>query len=320
MRWIAVLFLAVFGFAELMAAEAKEPSCLPANIVPKIARDAMWPQTPPHPLPTVTASYEISNANRTGHLRKAAEHLRAAGLNSLADHIRGLSYDPGDGKLPENPGSAKAPAQVMFHIKILELEKEKLRQLDFNFSNSELHDGKRPPIHVGILAALREDGVVQALRQDGLARVIAEPKLVTAIGRPAQFRSGGEIMLWVPGPDGKLVQRPRHCGTSVKLNPRLSDKNDLRLEIRLEHSQVDRTKSVLVAGKKIPGIRVRQIQTGLEMKWGQTVFLSDLEQESPALAGKPTGSTSTAIVSTVILVKAEAIEPMVAASSATSAR
>ena len=316
MRWVAVLFLAVFGFAELRAAEANEPNCPPANIAPRVVHDAMRQQPPvPHPLPAARGSYKISDANRIAHLRKAAEHLRAAGLNSLADHIRGLSNGPSVVETPIAPGVTTAPAQVMIHIKILELEKEKLRRLDFEFSNLELHDGKRQPVHVGILDALQEDGVVQALLQDGLARVIAEPKLVTTIGKPTKFRSGGDVMLWVPGPDGKPVQRPTHCGTSIELNPRLTDTNDLRLKMSLKLSEVDEKHCTIVGGKKCPGIHLRHVETCMEMKWGQTVVVSGLEQESPALDGKPAGS-----VSTVILVRAEAIEPISTASSARSAR
>lgn len=308
MRWIAVLLLSFLGIAELMAAEANKPSCSSVQITPT---GAIQQQPPlPRPVPAATGSDKNSDANRSAHLRKAAEHLRAAGLNSLAEHICGLLYEPSVAKSPEEPGLTKAQTQVLFHIKILELEKEKVRKLGFDFSKTQLFGGKGQPVQVGIFDALREDGLVQALRKDGLARVIAEPTLVTVIGRPAHFHSGGEVMLWAPGPDGKPVQYPKRYGTCVDLYPQLNDKGRLRLDMRLEHSEVDEENGTIVAGKKNPGIRERSVDTALEMNWGQTVVLSGLEQESHAFADEKTGPASVATVSTVILVTAEAIEPL----------
>ncbi|OHB80824.1 MAG: hypothetical protein A2W31_19000 [Planctomycetes bacterium RBG_16_64_10] len=128
---------------------------------------------------------------------------------------------------------------------------------------------------------------------------------MTVIGRRARLQSGGEVLLWNIGPDGKLVQRPEHYGTHVDVVPRLTDKHDLRLELRFEYSEVDRTRTVLVAGKENPAIRKRVVVTALDMKFGETFALSGPSQ---AAGGGETGSASM-----VLLVTAEAVEPTAAA-------
>jgi len=204
-----------------------------------------------------------SGADRIDHLRKAAEHLQAAGLNSLADHIRGLSHTASAGGPSKDRRFMTLASQVLLHIKLLELDREKIRRLGLDFSPAQPLAGL--PVW---------NDLVEALSQDRLARVLAEPTLVTVIGRPAHFCSGGEVPIWDIGPDGKPVQRPERYGTSVDFIPRLTDKRDLRLELRLEHSELDRTKTVLVAGKENPVIHKRVMGTALQMKFGETFALS----------------------------------------------
>ena len=185
--------------------------------------------------------------------------------------------------------------QVLLHIKLLELNQKDLRRFGSGFSQTQLLQG---------LPVL--DGSVEALRQEGLVRVLAEPTLVTVMERPARFRSGGEVKLWDIGPDGKPVQRAEHLGTCVDFVPHLIDKHDLRIELRVEVSELDRTKTVFVAGKENPAIRKRVADTTLEVKLGET---SALTCPVRTVGGGKIDPTSTDIV---LLVTVEAVEPMAA--------
>ena len=153
--------------------------------------------------------------------------------------------------------------QVLLHIKLLELNQKDLRRFGLDFSQTQLLQG---------LPGL--NGSVETLREEGLVRVLAEPTLVTVMERPARFRSGGEVKLWDIGPDGKPVQRAEHLGTCVDFVPHLIDKRDLRIELRVEVSELDRTKTVFVAGKENPAIRKRVVDTALEVKLGETSALT----------------------------------------------
>jgi hypothetical protein len=295
MRWPAALFVPVLGIVGLLIAEADEPVDPSAQAVPTVAHDATPRQPPvPYPVPLATVSDKNSEADRIDHLRQAAEHLQAAGLNSLADHVRGLSTAPVAVEPSNNSGFINAPVQqVLLRFKLLELDEENLRRLGLDFSQTQILNG--PP---GL------NGLVDAFRQDGLVRVFAEPTITTILGRQAQFRSGSEVLLWSIGPDGKPVHRPEPYGTHVECVPRLIDKRGLRLELRFEYSEVDRGKTVLVAGKENPAIRKVVVDTALDIKFDETIALSCT---LPGGAG-PTGSALM-----VMLVTAEAVEPIAAA-------
>ncbi len=190
----------------------------------------------------------------------------------------------------------EAPVQqVLLHIKLVELTEENLRRLGLDFSQAQLLQGL-PDLN----------GSLEALGKEGPIRVLAEPTLVTVMERPARCRFGGQIKLWNLGPDGKPAERAEHVGTCVDFVPHLIDKRDLRIELKVEVSEVDRTKSVFVAGKKNPAIRQRVVDTALEVKLGET---SALTCPMHAVGGARIDPTSTVIV---LLVTVEAVDPMAA--------
>lgn len=184
--------------------------------------------------------------------------------------------------------------QVLFQIKLLELPSEQLRRLDIDF--------RQPQI---LKAGSDLNGLVETLGKNGPVRVLAEPKLVAVIGRPTFFSSGGELLLWRTGPDGKPVQRPEFYGTRFELVSRAVGDGDLRVELTLECSDVDAAKTIVVAGKANPAIRKRSVNTTLTMKFGEVVALSGLLQHAD-------GGAAGDATATMLLISAEAVEPMAA--------
>ncbi|MHB0956166.1 MAG: hypothetical protein ACYC6N_30045 [Pirellulaceae bacterium] len=180
------------------------------------------------------------------------------------------------------PVSVVPVQQVLLHIKLLELNQENLRRLGLDFSQTQLLQG---------LPGLNHS--VEVLRKEGQVRVLAEPTLVTVMERRARFRSGGEVKLWEIGPDGKPEQRAEHLGTCVDFVPRLIDERELRIELRVEVSEVDCTKTVVVAGKENPAIHKRVVDTALRVKLGE---ISALSCPVHTVGGAEIDSASTVIV------------------------
>ncbi len=219
---------------------------------------------------------------RARHLREAAAHLQAAGLGSLADHVRGLSAARPAAESPQEADRWRpheAATSVLLAIKLVEIDEDKLA--GFAFDPAQLPLGGATPEKpfsrgqpslkvVGPEANLR--GIVEALRKAGHARVLSEPTIVTLAGRPASFRVGGEIPLWALDPEGKPILRGERYGTAVDFLPQLGSSGNLRLHLRCEFSEVDRTQTVLVAGKQNPVILRTCIDTPWEMKPGQTLI------------------------------------------------
>jgi hypothetical protein len=178
------------------------------------------------------------------------------------------------------PGE-NGPQQVLLSIKVVEVDEGKLKRLGFDFSLSPSLIAISQRECAGVLPVTttlgpddKLSGVVEALRKEGLARVLAEPTLVTVSGKPADFRAGGEIPLWGEGMDGKPVQRREQYGTKATFLPQVLDNGHLRLELLFEYSEVDRTKTAIVAGRENPVIRRWSIDTGWEAKPGQTLALA----------------------------------------------
>ncbi len=203
--------------------------------------------------------------------------------------------------------------QVLLHVKVMEISRTKLRSLGFDWSVLGDHTAAYSTVS-GLLAAassglagnggvsgvseitstLSADqsfgfhvvngssaffGVMEALRQDQLAKVLAEPTLVTVSGRPAAFNVGGEIPVLVPQSLGTVSIEWKPYGTQLDFVPIVLGNGQIRLEIRPRVSEIDPSRSVLLDNYRIPALRVRTVETGVELKAGQTLAIAGLVQE-----------------------------------------
>lgn len=193
--------------------------------------------------------------------------------------------------------------QVMLQIKVMEVSRTKLRTLGIDWVNIS---GSGDFVASGITGLLQGAalnagtvsttggetfslGVVdpgnaffmflEALRQNNLAKVMAEPNLVTVSGRPAFFNVGGEFPILVPQSLGTVSVEYRRFGTQVDFVPIVLGNGGIRLEVRPRVSEIDNTRSVTINSTNVPGLRVREVDTGVEMRAGQTLAIAGLVQE-----------------------------------------
>ena len=122
-------------------------------------------------------------------------------------------------------------------------------------------------------------GFVSALERDNLAKVIAEPKIVTVSGRPAYFNAGGELPIPVPQSLGTISIQWKRYGTQVDFVPIVLGNGNIRLEVRPRVSEIDPARSIVLNGNTVPALRVRETDTGVEMRSGQTLALAGLIQQ-----------------------------------------
>jgi pilus assembly protein CpaC len=185
----------------------------------------------------------------------------------------------------------------MLHVKVMEVSRTKLRQLGFDFA--KFNGGNIFVSQVsGLITAVTGGsittanataqfnignstsgflGVMNALRQDGLAKVLAEPNLVAISGRPAHFNVGGQYYYQlnggITGPSTSFV----NYGTIVDVVPIILGNGRIRLEVRAEVSEID-TSLTVVGGP--PSLKTRVVETGVEMKAGQTLAIAGLVQNT----------------------------------------
>jgi hypothetical protein len=116
------------------------------------------------------------------------------------------------------------------------------------------------------------------LQQQNVAKVIAEPKLTTVSGRPASVNVGGEFPILVPQSLGTVSIQYRKFGTQVDFVPIVLGNGVIRLEVRPRVSEIDDSRSIVINGTSVPGLRVREVDTGAEMRAGQTLAIAGLVQ------------------------------------------
>ena len=191
--------------------------------------------------------------------------------------------------------------QVLLKTKVMEVSRTKLREAGFDWqfldgqdyviqSASQLMDPTQIPsvalatstdtVRYGIVSGSRAfDGFITALRQNNLIKVLAEPQLVTVSGKKASFNAGGEFPIPVPQSLGTISIEYREYGTRVDFVPIVLGNGNIRLEVRPQVSEVDPTRSVVIDGYNVPGLRERWVDTAVEMKAGQTLALAGLIQQ-----------------------------------------
>lgn len=195
---------------------------------------------------------------------------------------------------------------IQLHVKIMEVQRSKVKQLGFNFAASgqqyavastvgglvpvtgitapfggppvpSLGSAPNSPLQFAITGnSDRFQGFVDALTNEALAKVLAEPTLVTTSGRPASLLSGGEFPILVPGGVGTVSIQFREFGVRMEAIPTVLGSGRLRLDIAPEVSERDFSSSVTVGGLVVPGISTRRVNTQVEMSFGETIMIGGL--------------------------------------------
>jgi pilus assembly protein CpaC len=208
--------------------------------------------------------------------------------------------------------------QVMLKVKVMEVQRSKIRRLGINFyylnqdafltntvgqlstvASTTLPFGGPPG--VSITPALLADSnfiggltnnssvfqsYVQALKEESLLKILAEPTLVATNGRPANLLSGGEFPILVPQSLGVIGIEWREFGVRLEAVPILLGNGRLRLELQPEVSERDFSNAVQVQGLTVPGLTSRRVNTQVEMRYGETFVLAGL------IASRETAETS----------------------------
>jgi len=198
--------------------------------------------------------------------------------------------------------------QVQLKVRILEMQRGKIRRLGMNFlyMNQDGYLASTPgsltPLS-GIIAPfggppgltfsparfadstisggfLGEEhifqGFLQALKEEALLKILAEPKLVTTNGRPANMLAGGEFPVLVPQSLGTTTIEWREFGVRLEAVPIILGNGRVRLELQPEVSERDFANAVDINGFTVPGLTTRRVNTQVEMRFGETFMLAGL--------------------------------------------
>lgn len=242
--------------------------------------------------------------NSTVKVKKFSESLMLTGFVDSPDHVSPImrlaeDYAP---KVINNL-DVGGVQQVLLKTKIFEVSRTKLRQLGVDWALSG--DGGEFAVNgisglinatsisgassvtaqgatftFGLVDGATEFfGALDALQENSIAKILAEPNIVSVSGRPAQFLEGGEVPVLIPQGNNTVSIEYKPFGTQVDFLPIALGNGNIRLEVRPRVSDIAPELGVVVANNVIPGFRVRQADTAVEMKAGQTFALAGLIQQ-----------------------------------------
>lgn len=108
------------------------------------------------------------------------------------------------------------------------------------------------------------------------ARTLANPKLVTLSGKEASFLVGGEVPYVTQQDVGSTSVAWKEYGILLKVLPTVNAKNEIRIQIKAEVSDLDSVNAVSQEGFTIPAIKTRKVETELFLNDGDTIFIAGL--------------------------------------------
>jgi pilus assembly protein CpaC len=208
--------------------------------------------------------------------------------------------------------SVAQPEQVMLKVRIVEVNRQIIKQLGVNLNaligdvgrtqfglstaatygvNGNLEGG----LTANITSAFNKSGtqgvdaVLGAFEQVGLVRTLAEPNLTTVSGEAANFLAGGQF----PVPNGSALTSSvsyQSFGVGLGFTPVVLSKGLISLKISTEYSVLTSVGALTVAGASgitststsssstttYPGISVRKAATTVELPSGGSMMIAGL--------------------------------------------
>lgn len=201
--------------------------------------------------------------------------------------------------------------QVMLQVKMMEVQRNVIRNMGFNFFNLrdanyvysipgnmtplagtatqpglQVPFGGPPSVTINPTNATAAfglisndnifQGFIEALKQESMLKILAEPNLIAVNGHPANFLSGGEYPIPIPQGLGTVSVQFKPFGVKLEFVPVILGNGRLRMECTPEVSEPDITKSITVQGITVPAFNTRKASTQVEMSFGQTLIIAGL--------------------------------------------
>jgi pilus assembly protein CpaC len=120
---------------------------------------------------------------------------------------------------------------------------------------------------------------LRALHDKGGLKILAEPNLVVANGAEGKFLVGGEFPIvfnTTAGGTSSFSVTYKEFGIKLSFQPRISPNGEIFLHVVQEVSELDYANAVILSGFRIPALRSRRAESGLQLGDGQTFVLAGL--------------------------------------------
>jgi pilus assembly protein CpaC len=201
--------------------------------------------------------------------------------------------------------------QVLLQVRVSEVDRSMAKELGFNFlfEGNTLRGSLSPPssfspffgnlrdqqigdigpnftfsdamnLFVAKPGSFPDFGVLlRALHDKGGLKTLAEPNIVVANGSVGHFLVGGEFpVVFNSGSAGGATTTVVYKEFGIKLNfePKISPNGEIFLHVSQEVSELDFANAVILSGFRIPALKSRKAESGLQLADGQTFVLAGL--------------------------------------------
>ncbi len=120
---------------------------------------------------------------------------------------------------------------------------------------------------------------LRALHDRGGLKTLAEPNLVVANGAEGKFLVGGEFPIVFntsAGGTSSFSVVYKEFGVKLGFQPKISSNGEIFLAVSQEVSELDFANAVILSGFRIPALKSRKAESGLQLGDGQTFVLAGL--------------------------------------------
>jgi pilus assembly protein CpaC len=162
---------------------------------------------------------------------------------------------------------------------------------------------------------------LRTLQESHYAQILAEPALTALNGQTARFQAGGEFPVPVvsPSPTGPVQGTAfRSYGVRLSLQPVVADADRVRLTLEADVTTTDPGAAAQVAGTSVPGLKVRNFQSTVELREGETLAVAGLirspaapsaTEQTPAGARPPSADNPSGEQELVVLISPLLLRP-----------
>lgn len=122
---------------------------------------------------------------------------------------------------------------------------------------------------------------LKLLETESKAQLLSNPKIVAKSGTQANITVGGEVPVPYSNAQGIGAEFKKYGVILTVLPVVLTEKKDtVDVQLQLEVSNPDYSKTVTASGTTIPSMVTRQVQTEVEIKSGETLVIGGLKRSN----------------------------------------
>ncbi len=186
--------------------------------------------------------------------------------------------------------------QVMLKVRIVEMNREIIKQLGVDF-NAAVNTGNMAfsivnsnPFSalgrdlvagngIGLASATKNFSINQLLKvmeRNGMTRTLSEPNVTAISGETAKFHVGGEVPIPVATDNNTISVEWKKFGVMLNFTPIVLSEGRISLQIKSEVSEISTDGAVNIGGITLPSFSTRNAESTVELPSGGSMMMAGM--------------------------------------------